>query len=293
MKNDNKVLACVDQSGFADFVADYAVWAARRMDAPLEFLHALDHHPELGSGIDHSGAIGIDAQENLMNRLSAEDATRTKSAREQGRIFLNRLKERAIAAGAGQVDMRQRHGELIATLQEQEEDVRLVVLGQRGESTVAPAQKLGSHVERTVRTLHKPILTVTQAFKEPERVMIAFDGGTVARRGVQMVAVSPLFQGLQIHLLMCSPENDDDAAKQLDWARACLANAGFEVSTALTSGDAKDSINKEIIERSIDLLIMGAYSRSPIRSLLFGSKTTALLRVATIPTLLLRQLAKE
>lgn len=59
--NDNKVLACVDQSRFADYVADYAAWAARRMDAPLEFLHVIDRHPEKGSGDDHSGAIGIDA----------------------------------------------------------------------------------------------------------------------------------------------------------------------------------------------------------------------------------------
>ena len=29
MKNENKVLACVDQSHFAEYVADYAAWAAR------------------------------------------------------------------------------------------------------------------------------------------------------------------------------------------------------------------------------------------------------------------------
>ena len=112
MKNENKVLACVDQSHFADYVADYAAWAARRMDAPLEFLHVIDRHPEQGSGEDHSGAIGIDAQENLLTKLTAEDEARTKNAREQGRIFLNRLRERATAAGAALVDVRQRHGEL-------------------------------------------------------------------------------------------------------------------------------------------------------------------------------------
>ena len=50
MKNENKVMACVDQSRFADYVADYAAWAARRMEAPLEFLHVIDRHPEQGSG---------------------------------------------------------------------------------------------------------------------------------------------------------------------------------------------------------------------------------------------------
>lgn len=52
MKNENKVLACVDQSHFAEYVADYAAWAARRMDAPLEFLHVIDRHPEQGSGVN-------------------------------------------------------------------------------------------------------------------------------------------------------------------------------------------------------------------------------------------------
>ncbi len=41
-------------------------------------------------------------------------------------------------------------------------------------------------------------------------------------------------------------------------------------------------------EQGIDMLIMGAYSHSPLRSLLFGSKTSDLLRSAKIPTLLLR-----
>ncbi len=38
----------------------------------------------------------------------------------------------------------------------------------------------------------------------------------------------------------------------------------------------------------IDMLIMGAYSHSPHRSLFFGSKTSDLLRSAKVPTLLLR-----
>ena len=67
MKNENKVLACVDQSRYADHVADYAAWAARRLDAPLELLHVIDRHPGQGTADDHSGAIGIDAQENLLS----------------------------------------------------------------------------------------------------------------------------------------------------------------------------------------------------------------------------------
>ncbi|MBI3285570.1 MAG: universal stress protein [Burkholderiales bacterium] len=287
MKNENKVLACVDQSHFAEYVADYAAWAARRMDAPLEFLHVIDRHPEQGSGEDHSGAIGIDAQENLLTKLSDADEARTKNAREQGRIFLNRLRERAVAAGAAQVDVRQRHGELEETLAEQEEGVRLLVLGRRGEAAETTRRDLGRNVERVVRALHKPIMTVTEGFKEPRRVMIAFDGGNVTRQGVAMVAGSPLFRGLPITLLMSGKESSD-APKQLDWAKTTLEAAGFDVTALLIPGDAEGIIAKTAKDQSIDMLIMGAFGHSPLRSLLIGSKTTDLLRSSRIPTLLLR-----
>ncbi len=287
MNDDNKVLACVDQSHFADYVADYAAWAARRMDAPLEFLHVIDRHPEQGSGDDHSGAIGIDAQEHLLSRLSAEDEARARNAREQGRLFLNRLRERALAAGAARVDVRQRHGELEQTLTEQENGVRLLILGRRGEAAERTQRDLGRNVERVVRALHKPILTVTEGFTPPQRVMIAFDGGTVTQRGVTMVAQSPLFRGLPIYLLM-SGKAKKDARRQLDWAGTTLEAAGFAVTSDLTPGDAETVIANTVKAQSIDLLIMGAFSHSPLRSLLFGSKTADLLRSSRIPTLLLR-----
>lgn len=291
MKNENKVLACVDQSPFADYVADYAAWAACRMDAPLEFLHVIDHHPESGSGKDRSGAIGFDAQESLLAKLSAEDEARAKSAREQGRLFLNRLRERAMTIGAADVDVRQRHGDLQETVVEQAKGVRLLVLGRRGANAAASQSAgLGHHVQNMVRALNRPILTVTEGFKEPQRAMIAFDGGNVTRRGVEMVASSPLFQGLPITLVMSgqSVKESPDASKQLDWARMTLEAAGLKVVASLIPGEVQSVIAQTIKEQSIDLLIMGAFGHSPLRSLLFGSKTADLLRLSTIPTLLLR-----
>lgn len=283
----NKVLACVDQSPYADCVADYAAWAARRMCAPLEFLHIIDRHPEIGSGEDHSGAIGIDAQEDLLARLSDKDATRTREAREQGRIFINRLRERAIAAGVAAPDVRQRYGMLADTLAEQQEGVRLFVLGRRGASAETTQRDLGRNVERVVRALTRPILAVTGVFKEPRRVLIAFDGGIVTRRGVEMVAASPLFRGIPCHLLMSGKESAN-APRQLEWAKATLEAAGFEAPALLIPGDAESVIARTVRDQDIDLLIMGAYTHSPLHSLFFGSKTSDLLRSSKVPTLLLR-----
>ncbi|PKO88455.1 MAG: universal stress protein [Betaproteobacteria bacterium HGW-Betaproteobacteria-10] len=287
MPIENKVLACVDRSHFANTIADAAAWAAAQMNAPLEFLHILDRHQEIGSGEDHSGAIGFDAQEHLLKTLSDKEAALTKKMREEGRLFLNGLRERAIAAGVPAPDTRQRYGHLEESLAEQEEGVRLFVLGRRGESAETTQRDLGRNVERVVRALHKPILTVTENFQPPKRFMIAFDGGEVTKRGVEMVANSLLFKGIHCHLLMSGKPSQDNP-KKMDWARSTLETAGFSVETEIQPGDAETVIAKTIREKSIDLLIMGAFNHSPLRSLIFGSHTTDLLRSAAVPTLLLR-----
>ncbi|WP_298396258.1 universal stress protein [uncultured Azonexus sp.] len=286
-KNENKVLACVDRSHFADTIADAAAWAASRMNAPLEFLHILDRHPEIASGEDHSGAIGFNAQEHLLHELSDKDAAKTKAMRESGRLFLNGLRERAIAAGVPAPDTRQRYGHLEESLAEQEAGVRLFVLGRRGESAETSTKLLGSNVENIVRALHKPVLTVTENFKAPERFMIAFDGGEVTKRGVEMVANSPLLKGIPCLLLMAG-KPDPEAPKKMEWARSTLEKAGFSVTTEIIPGDTETVIARTIQERDIDLLLMGAFNHSPLKSLLFGSRTTELLRSAKVPTLLLR-----
>jgi len=286
-QQDNKVLACVDLSPYAEHVADCAAWAAARMAAPLEFLHVIERHPPLAGEQDHSGAIGANAQEKLLQDLSDEDASRTRTERDAARAFLQRLRERAEAAGATQVDTRQRHGDLAETLAEQQDAVRLFVLGRRGASASTVQRDLGQHVEWTVRSLRRPILAVTDRFKAPERVLIAFDGSAITRKGVEMVATSPLFKGLPVHVLM-SGKPQSDAPKQIEWARQTLEQAGFGVVADINPGDPQTVIGDAVLRKGIDLLVMGAYTHSPLRKLFWGSKTTELLRAARVPTLLLR-----
>ena len=287
MNIENKVLACVDQSPFADHVGDYAAWAAARMDAPLELLHVIERHPEIGDTRDHSGALTPNAQEHLLSELSAQDEINTRREREQGRIFLNRLRERALAAGVESVDVRQRHGLLDDTLRDWEPGVRLFVLGRHGQSAVSNRSDLGSNVERVVRVLQRPVLTVTEDFQAPQRVLIAFDGSALTHRGVQMVAGSPLLRGLPVTLLMVG-KSRQAGPREMALAASTLREAGFTVHESIQDGDAQEVILQTIASESIDLLVMGAYSHSRWRSMVFGSKTDELLRKVRIPALLLR-----
>ena len=287
MDEDKKVMACVDQSHFADYVVDYSAWAAQRLSAPLELLHVLERHPELAFKADHSGTLGPDAQDQLLSALTEEDESRSKAAREEGRRFLAKLRARAEAAGAHHTDVRQRHGALVETLAEQEKSVRLFVLGRRGEAAEHTLRDLGRSVERVVRGLKRPILAVTEDFRPPERALLAFDGSPVTRRGVSLIAKSPLLKGIPLDILV-SGKGKGEGLRHLPWAQKTLEKAGYAVEALQIPGDPERVIAETVQARAADLLIMGAYGHSPLRSLIFGSKTSDLLRSATLPTLLLR-----
>lgn len=291
MNTDHKVLACVDQSPIAQHVADAAAWAAKRLGAPMELLHVLERHPELGPVTDHSGAIGANAQEHLLQQLSADDAARTRAARETGRQFLNGLRERALTAGAPMVDTRQRHGDLAETLTEQQDGIRLFVLGSRGSSTGNAhrdkSTRIGGHVEWVVRSVDRPVLVVPEHFRAPTSVLFAFDGSSLSRRSATMMAGSPLLKGLTIHVLM-SGKTDSQGPKLLEEARKTLEAGGLSTTAAIETGEPREVISQAVRTHGFDCLVMGTYSHSPWRALFVGSRTSDLLKASAIPTLLLR-----
>ncbi len=283
MKLPKKILACVDQSPYANYVADYSAWAAQKFSLPLELLHIIDRHQETASSDDRSGAIGFDAQENLLNRLAEEEGERTRETRERGRLFLNDLKKRCEQRERIAVDVRQRYGQLLETLDEQQQDVALYVLGRRGKSAAHTERDLGRHVESISRKIRRPILTVANAFSEPRSLLVAYDGKRMTRRCISLIADNPALADLPVHVVMSGKQNND-AAKHLEWAEATLAEKGFRTETAYLPGDPEQNITRAIAEREIDMLVMGAYSRSPLKSLFFGSKTNDLLRASRVPT---------
>ena len=283
MLKQRKILACVDQSPYADYVADYAAWAARKLVLPLELLHIIDRHQEISASTDHSGAIGVDAQENLLNQLTEEEGTRARQVRDRGRVFLNGLRQRCEVDETLSVDTRQRYGQLLSTLEEQQQDVALYVLGRRGESAAHTRRDLGRHVEMISRQVRRPILTVAGEFIEPRSALIAYDGKRMTRRCVELIAKNPALNDIPVHVIM-SGKRATDADKHLQWAKDTLNTAGFTVETAYSPGDPEQEITRAIGERQADLLVMGAYSRSPLRSLILGSRTNDLLRASQVPT---------
>lgn len=281
-----QVMAAIDGSQFSESVCAAAAWASLALDAPLTFLHVNDNHvpPEERN---LSGNLLAGGRERLLEELSKLDEQRAKVAQEQGRLMLQAAKERAIQDGVAEPGTRQRNGTLVETLEELQGDMRLLVIGKRGEGAEHNSDHLGSNLERVVRTLHRPILMVPDTFKVPEKVMLAFDGSQTTRKGVEMLAKSPLFAGIPVHVVIIGAETGDNRS-QLDWALKTLRDAGHEPQGAIRAGEVEATLRAYQEENAIDLLVMGAYGHSRIRHLLVGSTTTEMLRRSSVPILLLR-----
>lgn len=282
----NQVMACIDGSPQASAVCDCAAWASRQLDAPLTLLHVLDQQQYPATG-NLSGIIGLGSREYLLEELAALDEKRSKLALEEGRMMLDAARQRVITAGVEQPDVRQRHGDLVETLHDLEPDIRLLVIGKQGEDSGTDLQLIGSQLESVIRTLHRPILVTPADFSVPTSVMLAFDGSATTRKGVEMLASSPLFKGIPIHLVMVGDDTTDSRAL-LESARDSLAAAGFEVHIAIRAGEVEPVLHAYQAEHQVGLLVMGAYGHSRIRQFLVGSTTTRMIRTTTTPLLLLR-----
>ncbi|WP_439510241.1 universal stress protein [Marinimicrobium koreense] len=282
----NKVIACIDDSQYAESVCGYAAWSAQRMDAPLSLVHVLDE-PTQGKKQNLSGSIGFGSQEALLEELASLDEQRSKVAMEHGRLMLKAARERVEQKGVNEVETRQRHGELVSALAELETETRMLVVGKRGADTASAHGHIGSHLEQIIRTLHRPILIAQQSFEPPKAIMFAFDGSATTRKGVDMVAASPLFKGIPIHLVTVGADVDSNR-EQLDWAKNKLTEAGFETQATIIAGDPETVLEEYQHTHNIDLLIMGAYGHSRIRQLIVGSTTTHMISKTRISLMVLR-----
>lgn len=288
MDNNNmvkKVMACIDASPYAEATCDYAVWAAGKLAAPMSVVHVLGK--QSNAVTDLSGSIGLGAQEALLQQLAEADEKRARLALQRGRLILDAAKARAEEAGISQVDERLRHGELVSTLLELEQETRLLVLGKRGFSSADAHGHIGLHVEGVIRSLHKPILLTQQQYTEPKSIMLAYDGSDTALKGLQMLADSPLGKGLPCHLVMAGADVDA-TREQMKTAAMILEKTGFDTTTAIVAGEPEDVLNRYQQEHGIELMVMGAYGHSRIRQFIVGSTTTAMISKARCTLLILR-----
>jgi len=280
------VIACIDGSSLSEYVTSASVWAAKQLSCPLILLHSLEKD-ESRTEEDLSGSIGFGSREHLLDELVELDAKRAKLALEHGKMILDNAKSYALQAGAKQVSQLQRHGDLVESLAELEEDTRLIVLGRLGDHHTMNAHTIGSHIERVARSQHRPILISIGEFTPPKNFMIAYDGREAADNAIARIAKSPLLLGLKCHLVMAGDDTPGRKEK-LEAAQAMLEEEGFQVTASIQSGKIYPVLTQYRDDHNIDLMAMGAYAHSKVRQFFVGSNTSKMIIESNIPLLILR-----
>jgi len=280
------ILACIDASAYANSVCDLAAWASRRLDLPVELLHVVQRRDAVAARKDLSGAIGLGVKTDLMAELVRLEESDARLQVERGRVLLNAAEQRLQEGGVDHVRTLHRHGGIVETILEREADARVVVIGKRGAGHEFAADHVGSKIERVVRASDRPILIASRMVEEPRAIVFAYDASRAANRALERLRNSPLFTGLPVHVVMA---DTDDAAhrRALDDAAAQLRDSR-DVRTTLQGGRPETLIADIVGQTPGAMLVMGAYGHSPLRRLIVGSTTTAMIRTVHVPVLLVR-----
>lgn len=280
-----KIIALVDGSAYSESVCHHVAWIAGRTGAPVELFHVLGRR-DGGSG-DLSGNLRLGARTKIMTELAELDAQRAKLAQAQGRAILEDAKVIVAADGVTEVALRLRNGDIVETVTEQEAGSQMIVIGKRGEAADFAKLHLGSNLERIVRAAHVPVFVASRAFQPIKRVLIAYDGGVSAMKAVDYVARNPLFAGLDCTVVTVGAPSD--AVKRgLEDAKATLSAGGHTATVKIVEGAADTALGELVETEGHDLLVMGAYGHSRIRSMIIGSTTTQMIRTCKVPVVLMK-----
>lgn len=282
-----RILGLIDGSPYAQSVCDHISWIAGKADVTVELLHVIGRRDLASEPVNLSGNIGLGARTALLEELAELDAQKAKVAHRRGRLLLEEAKARLNEAGVANVETKLRNGDLIDTVLEFEANADIIVIGKRGEGADFAKGHLGSNLERVVRSTHKAIVIASRAFEPVAKLLIAYDGGSMAMKTVDQVSRSPILDGLGCKVVMAGADTSEDR-KKLDDAAIILKAAGYAPEVALVQGAADKVISDMVEKEGFDLLAMGAYSHSRLRSLFIGSTTTEMIRSCKVPVVIFR-----
>lgn len=282
----NKILALVDGSAYSESVCHHTAWIAGRLNAAVDVMHVLGRR-EGAVRQDLSGSLGLGARSALLEELAAADEQRARLSQAKGRAILEDAERILRADDVAMVQAHLRRGDLLDVVQEAEPDVRAIVIGKRGEGANFATGHLGSNLERIVRASSVPVFVASRAFQPITKVLVAYDASTSARRALERMAQSPVFNGLEVTVLHVDNGGGLLGAK-LDEAAQTLRAAGIDATPRVVPGEPDEALQAVVASEGFDLLVMGAYGHSHIRSLIIGSTTTAMVQAVKIPVLLYR-----
>ena len=281
-----KIITCVDGSAITSAVTDAAVWASKKLNKSILFLHTLEKEQQHGAD-DYTGAIGLGARTALLDEMTKLDEQRSKVALQLGKELLGYVSRQAAIAGVGEVESLQRHGDLVDTIDDIEGQTRLIVIGRSGKGHDGNFNALGSNIETLLRKASHPVMVIPDTFITPVSFMIAYDGRETAEIALQRVIDGGLLHGLHCHLVSVK-NNESNQKDKFLLAQQKLEEKGFNVTVSFIEGNIHESLMEYKETHDIGLIVMGAFGHSKLRQFFLGSNTLKMLEQCKVPMVVLR-----
>jgi len=283
VRNTTQVLTCIDGSNYLESVCLHAAWLAERESAPVHLLNVQAAFQDWPAPATYADAIGM---AGLVDQFAEIEATHNQLERQRSNLVVKRA-EAVLQATGVPYTVSQPVGALVDAVAEHADADSVIVIGKRGEHAEHAVEHLGSNLERVVRAATGPVLVAAPRFRPIQRVVLAYDGGGNAYKALEYVMRHPIFATVECHVLGIG-HNDELLEQHLHKATGLLAQANRTAVLAHVDGDPAGAIQDYIVQHNIDLLLMGAYSHSPLRRWFIGSTTNELLQTAPISVMLFR-----
>ena len=276
----NRVIACIDSSPCINAVADAAAWVAQQTQRELVLLQVLDYYPASYHLGEISGVIGFESNAMLLKELAELEQKQSELALDYSNNLLGHISELIQEKYGIKATQIQEKGDFLEQSFHVLNDQDIVLIGRVGERSAEKQKSIGSNVENFIRGAKCTVMTVGETFKPPTRFIFAYEDSPTCKDMMKRVAKSDLLKQLQCHLLYVG-----DHPEVLEIPTEYLHNAGLNVVVEYRYGDVAENILDYQNEHQIQLIVLGAYSRSKVRQFFLGSITTNIFRNSPVPLL--------
>lgn len=272
------ILVCLEGSASSERATDLAIEIARELTARLMGLAIVDE-PDIRAGA--ATGIGGASFKQRRDEVLLEDAH--KKVADWLLIFEARCRDAGISSRS--LELRGRPAPKIL------EEMQLHDMTLIGRDANFLFETKDEDVETRDNILHragKPVIVVPdEPAKTGPDVLIAYDGSSASNRAVRALADSGLARGRKIHV--ASVQDDGEEA----WE---MASRGVELLKTLSIASKPRSVVSvlPIADAILDtraklgagMLVIGAYTRSRLKELIWGSVTRTLLEKCPVPIFL-------
>jgi nucleotide-binding universal stress UspA family protein len=273
-----------------DGVFETALAAARPLGAHLDFYHIRVAAGEAATNAPHAGFAMGAALHSTLNQIYADADVRLNAARDHVEQFCRKrgipMVEQPHACRDVSACWSEESGESMPLMIRRARHSELVVLGRRRTHNLLPADLL----ERLLLRSGRPILVAPPVAAQTLVGTVLVCWKECAEAAHAVTAAMPLLRhAARVVVAGVSEDGDSDAraaveglARNMHWQGIkaepqCVAPDGRPVATVLRATAQ---------ELQADLVVMGGYSHSRIREIIFGGCTDAFLRAADCAVLL-------